>query len=86
MQESNRELEGGQSEENDTAPVPVSATSVPVRPETSVENAVVPAVIDLEEQDHKEPDSGLSHHNRVAIRLFKTQTQSIENVTPVTYK
>ena len=49
---------------------PVS-DSVPVRPGTSAESAVVPAVID-EDLDHKETDNGLCHHNRVAVRLCVT--------------
>lgn len=71
MQESEREQEGGRSEENYRETAPVS-DSVPVRPETSAESAVVPAVIDNEDLDHKETDNGLCHHNRVAIRLCVT--------------
>lgn len=57
MQESEREQEGGQIEENDSETAPVS-DSVPVRAETSAQSAVVPAVIDNAELDHKETDSG----------------------------
>ena len=67
MQESEKEEEGGQSEENDRETAPVS-DSVTVRPGTSAESAVVPAVIDNEELDDKETDNGLCHHNMVAIR------------------
>ncbi len=70
MQESEREQEGGRSEEHDRETAPVS-DSVPVRPGTSAESAVVPAVID-EDLDHKETDNGLCHHNRVAVRLCVT--------------
>ena len=52
-QESEREQEGGQGEENDSETALVS-DSVPVRPETSAESAVVPAVIVNEELDRKE--------------------------------
>lgn len=59
MQESEREQEGGQSGENDRETAQIS-DSVTARPETSAESAEVPAVIDSEELDHKETDSGLS--------------------------
>lgn len=66
IQELERGQEGGRSE-NDRETAPVS-DSVPVRPGTSAENAVVPAVTD-KDLDHKETDNGLCHHNRVAVRL-----------------
>ncbi|KAJ8245153.1 hypothetical protein GJAV_G00274650 [Gymnothorax javanicus] len=47
MQESEREQEGGRSEENEREAAPVS-DSVTVRPDTSAESAVVPAMIDYE--------------------------------------
>lgn len=72
-----REQEGGQREENDSETALVS-DSVPVRSETSAESAVVPAVIVNEELDRKETDSGMCHHNSVAIRLCVTE-KSIES-------
>lgn len=77
MQKSEREQEGGQSEENYSETVLVS-DSVPVRPGTSPESAVVSAVMVNKELDYKEAESGLWHHNRVAIRLCATKTKSIE--------
>lgn len=60
---------------------PQSVTVSPVRPGTSAQSAVVPAVFDNEELDHKETDSGLCHHIRVARKLCATETQSLENNT-----
>ena len=70
MQETEKDQEGGQSE----APV---SDSIPVTPGTSAQSAVVQAVIDNEELDHKESDSGLCHHNRVVIRLCATEISVI---------
>ncbi|KAF1374348.1 hypothetical protein PFLUV_G00228140 [Perca fluviatilis] len=67
MQESEREQEGGQSEENDSETALVS-DSVPVRPETSAESAVVPTVIVNEELDCTETDS--------ECKLIKEPTQA----------
>ncbi|XP_045075532.1 uncharacterized protein LOC123492747 isoform X2 [Coregonus clupeaformis] len=70
--ESEREQEGGQSEENDSETALVS-DSVPVRPETSAESAVVPAVIVNEELDRKETDSEwkLIKEPTQAAKVFK---------------
>ncbi|XP_049912618.1 uncharacterized protein LOC126397713 isoform X1 [Epinephelus moara] len=72
MQESEREQEGCQSEENDRGTALVS-DSVPVRPETSAESVVVPAVIDNEELDHKETDTEwkLIKQPAQAAKVFK---------------
>lgn len=59
MQESEREHEGGRSEENDRETAQFS-DSVTVRPGTSAESAEVPAVVDSKELDQKETDHGLS--------------------------
>jgi len=69
VQESERE-EGGQSEQNDTETAVVSDS--PVRPGASAECAVMVN----KQLDCKEADSGLCHHNRVAIRLCVTETTS----------
>ncbi|XP_076595632.1 uncharacterized protein LOC143326048 isoform X1 [Chaetodon auriga] len=70
-QELEREQEGGRSEENDRETAPVS-DSVPVRPGTSAESAVVPAVID-EDLDHKETDNEwkLIKEPAQAAKVFK---------------
>ncbi|KAJ8277793.1 hypothetical protein GJAV_G00080030 [Gymnothorax javanicus] len=72
MQESEREQEGGRSEENDRETAPVS-DSVTVRPDTSAESAVVPAMIDYEEFDHKETDNEwkLIKEPAQAAKVFK---------------
>ena len=80
MQESEREQEGGQSEENDSETALVS-DNVPARPGTSAESEVVPALIVNEELDRKETDSGLCHHNSVAIRLCVTETEKKNTCT-----
>lgn len=67
----------GQSEENDRETALIS-DSVPVRPEQSVQSAVVPAVIGNEDLDHKVTDGSLWHHNRVATRLCAAKTKSLE--------
>ncbi|KAI3377244.1 hypothetical protein L3Q82_008486, partial [Scortum barcoo] len=71
MQETEREQEGDRSEENDRQTAPVS-DSVPVRPETSAESALVPAVIDTEELDHKETDNGDVAIGEGVMRYFMT--------------
>ncbi|XP_054871981.1 uncharacterized protein LOC118470840 isoform X2 [Amphiprion ocellaris] len=70
MLESEREQEGGRSEETDRETAPVS-DSVPVRPGTSADSAVVPAVID-EDLDHKETDSGDVAVGEGVMRYFMT--------------
>ena len=69
MQESEKEQEGGPSD------CETVSDSVPVRPGTSAESAEVPAVMVNEELDSKEADSGLCHHDRVAITEQLKQSQ-----------
>ncbi|KAL7401179.1 hypothetical protein ABVT39_024300 [Epinephelus coioides] len=70
IQELERGQEGGRSE-NDRETAPVS-DSVPVRPGTSAENAVVPAVTD-KDLDHKETDNEwkLIKEPAQAAKVFK---------------
>ncbi|XP_051809923.1 uncharacterized protein LOC110970857 isoform X1 [Acanthochromis polyacanthus] len=77
MQESEREQEGGRSEENDRETAPVS-DSVPVRPGTSAESAVVPAVIYIEDLNDKETDNEwkLIKEPAQAAKVFKEKLLS----------
>lgn len=69
MQESAGEQEGGRRVEGDGETNQVS-DSVPLRPQTSAESTVVPAVFDNIDMEKKQ--TMVCHHNRVAITLCVT--------------